>query len=231
MNLLALSDLHGVVDVRNIDLTGVDVCVLAGDIAPLTSLTWGGKHAQLEWLRKVFVPFMEKNNRTEFVFVAGNHDFWGEQARPENSFWPNNAHYLKNSSCKVHGKTFYGLPQVPEINGRWAFECDSDTMEIFCDEIPDGVDVLVTHTPPRIGGSDIDSSKGTFLINGEPPHFGSSELTDAIERVQPAYLFCGHIHTGDHSCVEIGKTKCFNVSLLDEGYEQSYTPFRDEIFF
>ena len=45
--------------------------------------------------------------------------------------------------------------------------------------------VLICHTPP----------KGTALDRaGEGKHFGSDAIREFIEREQPRYFYCGHIH-------------------------------------
>ena len=52
--------------------------------------------------------------------------------------------------------------------------------------------------------------------------------------MKPRYLFCGHIHTGDHEQLTIvhddgSSTVCYNVSRLDENYEIAYDPMVLEI--
>ena len=96
-------------------------------------------------------------------------------------------------------------------------------------EIPEGLDVLLTHSPPRLEGSDIDMSLDTMS-----PHFGSKDLTEAIRRVKPRYVFCGHIHTGDHnpailSHADGSVTIVRNVSRLDEDYKVRYEPYLFEL--
>lgn len=229
IRIVAASDLHGVVSLEQLNLEGVDICILAGDIAPLKGVNLIGKLEQEAWVLDVFIPFMRKHKGTEFVFIAGNHDFWGLRMMPNSKEWPKNAHYMKNSHCEVKGLRFYGMPDVPYINGVWAFESRCGDVDMASAMIPSGLDVLVTHTPPFISGSSIDTSEGVFLVNGEESHFGSFALADAVIRTKPKYLFCGHIHTGSHACCELGETKCFNVSLLNESYRMSYMPLDVEI--
>jgi hypothetical protein len=47
-------------------------------------------------------------------------------------------------------------------------------------------------------------------------HTGSRSLRAWVERVQPAYLFCGHIHECAGQSDRLGATPCFNVGK--EGY-------------
>jgi Icc-related predicted phosphoesterase len=61
---------------------------------------------------------------------------------------------------------------------------------------------LVVHFPPL----------GTKLDEYAPgKHAGSPALREWVERVQPAYLFCGHIHEAAGFTDRLGATKCFNV--------------------
>jgi len=66
---------------------------------------------------------------------------------------------------------------------------------------------LVAHCPPR----------DTALDEYAPgKHAGSSSVRAWIERAQPAYLFCGHIHEAGGLSERIGSTQCFNVGK--QGY-------------
>jgi len=61
---------------------------------------------------------------------------------------------------------------------------------------------LVAHVPPR------DSRLDEFAAG---KHAGSSALRTWIEREQPGYLFCGHIHECAGREDMIGRTRSFNV--------------------
>jgi hypothetical protein len=61
---------------------------------------------------------------------------------------------------------------------------------------------LVIHVPPF----------GTKLDEFSPTkHAGSPALREWVERVQPKYLFCGHIHETAGKRDTIGTTTCINV--------------------
>jgi Icc-related predicted phosphoesterase len=61
---------------------------------------------------------------------------------------------------------------------------------------------LVIHVPPY--GTKLDE-----FARGK--HAGSTALREWVERVQPVYLFCGHIHETAGFTDTIGATKCVNV--------------------
>lgn len=140
--------------------------------------------------------------------------------------WPSNVKMLIDEADEVNGLKIYGSSWVPFINGCWAFEeKHAGFLKDRFADIPEGLDVLLTHSPPRTEGSDVDMSLDT-----RSPHFGSKNLTEAIMRAKPQYVFCGHIHTGDHNPVTInhpngGSTIVRNVSRLNEEYQICYEPF------
>jgi len=226
LTVICASDLHGQIEL--LDPTGADICVIAGDIAPLKGLNQWDKRKQDRWMRETFLGFISRHDHTEFVFIAGNHDFWGITWNPEASYLPKNAHFLRDSGCTVRGLRFWGSPWVPYIGSarRWAFETSEEIMEERFLEAPNDLDILVTHTPPKgeAGGEYIDSC-GTYL-DGSRTHFGSSALRWALNRRKPKHLVCGHIHTGDHADTRICETNCHNVSLLDEGYRSAFAPLK-----
>jgi Icc-related predicted phosphoesterase len=61
---------------------------------------------------------------------------------------------------------------------------------------------LVAHVPP------LNSQLDEFAAG---KHAGSSALRAWIDREQPEYLFCGHIHECSGREDLIGRTRCFNV--------------------
>jgi uncharacterized protein len=62
--------------------------------------------------------------------------------------------------------------------------------------------VLVCHAPPY----------GTALDQVKPGlHAGSSSVLEFIQKNQPEYFFCGHIHEAEGKEVELGRTRGRNV--------------------
>ena len=200
--------------------------VLAGDIAPLRGRGVWHINDQKKWINKRFREWTSSYPDIKFVVIPGNHDFypiahilfkgvgidWGFDFSP-------NVHFLGDEGTEVDGLKFYGTPWVPIISYSWAFEGEHDTLVKWFSKIPSGIDVLVTHSPPRIPDSDIDRSLQT-----DSEHFGSSELAAAIRKKRPRFVFCGHIHTGQHGGVDFGTSRIYNVSRLDERYEIAYEP-------
>jgi Icc-related predicted phosphoesterase len=67
-----------------------------------------------------------------------------------------------------------------------------------------GIDplVLICHCPPK--ETPLDRA-------GNGQHFGSSAVRDFIDKNQPLYFCCGHIHEAAGVSTELGRTKGFNV--------------------
>lgn len=225
MKIFATSDLHGMLD--GLDPSGCDVVVIAGDFAKLNRLDKWGFLDQKKWVEDRFIPWTQKHPEIEFVVVPGNHDIIFDMSKilpfsdlNFNVRFPNNVHLLVNRGIEFKGMNFWGTPNVPIINYRWAFESSGTELIDKFNRIPKGVDVLITHSPPRIGGKYIDAS----LQYGGTKFFGSGELTDAIFNKNPKFVFCGHIHSGSHEPCEFHKTTIYNVSRVDEDYRIAYQP-------
>lgn len=89
---------------------------------------------------------------------------------------------------EIYGLKIYGSPWQPEFLG-WAFNIPRG---VEClkkwEQIPDNVDILITHTPP-LGHGDLACSG---------IRTGCVELLTSIqERIKPKYHVFGHIHEGN----------------------------------
>lgn len=225
LHIYAVSDLHG--HLEGLDPSGMDAVLIAGDFAVMNG--WSATHMahQLWWVQDVFCKWCAKHPKTMFFVVPGNHDLFAERKELRKTIkWPDNVKLLVDEGCEFNGLSIYGTPWVPFINGSWAFEevFPGHLKERFA-AIPENLDILITHSPPKIRNRKIDVS-----IDRNSPHFGSEDLTDAILRKRPRFVLCGHIHTGDHSLIEVGhddgtKTLLRNVSRLDEEYKVRYEPY------
>lgn len=237
--IVATSDTHGLLEGLEDELTGdkkPDVMVFAGDIAPARF-----DILPVDYIRKVFFGFVREHSDVEFVYTPGNHDIFAMQWQFIEKEAPKNLHFLMDSGCTIKGYTFYGSPWVPYINGGWAFECEDEVEERdrFA-RIPDDLDVLVTHTPPRIKHQQLDVS---LQFRGGSRPFGSEALWHAILKRKPQMVFCGHIHSGEHKPISYNhaakafaneirqkmkpidyenSTTMMNVSRVDEHYEIAY---------
>ena len=231
MKILATSDTHGNLD--KLDLAGVDLAIFAGDLAPLRGLSSWDAYDQLKWMNTKFVEFCSKWASTKIVFVPGNHDFFpvikerfGYKLHGKNlslSLAPNST-MLIDQLVEFDGFKIYGTPWVPIISYRWAFEAESDRLKERFSLIPSGVDILVTHTPPRFNHLGVSLEYGADSEN-----FGCSELADEIFKKEPKMCFCGHIHSGDHQMNKLGASEVWNVARVNESYDIAYEPLLIEV--
>ena len=231
MKVLAASDMHGNLDGLNLD--GIDLACFSGDIAPLHGISSWDAYHQLKWMNIDFCNWCMRWPQTKIVFVPGNHDFFpvikekfGHKLLGKNlklRLAPN-AVMLIDSMAEVNGLNVYGTPWVPTINYRWAFEAEHSKLVEKFSHIPKDVDILLSHTPPRLNFIDVSLEHGV-----DSERFGSAELAEEIFKKEPKMCFCGHIHSGSHEMSILGKAHVWNVSRVNESYEIAYEPLALEV--
>ena len=150
MKIYAISDLHG--RLEGLDPKGVDLVLVAGDFAPMHGWSAGDIDYQVCWINATLREWIGGYPNTQFRLIPGNHDLFAQNSDflPDVRL-PKNAKLLIDQADEVDGLRIYGTPWVPYINGSWAFEemCPGQLREKF-EKIPSGLDILLTHTPPKI---------------------------------------------------------------------------------
>lgn len=197
-----VSDLHGFYP----ELSGGDLLIVAGD------LTASNRKEQYEQ----FFKWLSDQPYKKIVVISGNHDGlemsqfdWGEKVS-----------YLYDSREGLDGFEIWGSPWTSLFKGvnpscshfmldgepllaqKWAL-------------IPDDVDILVTHSPP----------KGILDRTQRKHRVGSSSLYDAVKRIRPKLHVFGHIHEG-YGQIVIDGTRFVNASHVDENYVPSNNSVR-----
>ena len=231
--ILALSDLHG--QLPEID-TPFDLLLLGGDLVDLYLQRYS-EHTK-EWFEITFsdwintLPFNGEDSRV--LWIAGNHEVGFEKLRIEGrrelgytviSRTGGRAIYLEDDLYDFHGITVYGTPWC-KIFGNWAFMKNYDSLKETFAKIPENVDILLTHDAPY-GTSDL--CYGWEKWGRTPTHIGNEPLRDAIIEKIPRYNIHGHLHSANHEEELLGSTSIYNVSLVDEEYQQAYPPLQLEI--
>lgn len=227
LKVCALSDLHGYL----IPVEAFEPCELVcicGDTVPLEIQSNSRKTKQ--WLSEQFKPWAEALPCKKVIFIAGNHDIYYKMEFMNIKF-PKDSKvtYLfheKYAYKASDGKEYliFGTPFCKQF-GNWAYMEDQEELEKLYQAIPYNCDILLTHDQPYGYGDII--LQDIYWNTGE--HIGNPALRDAILLKQPKYLLCGHLHSTTHSCVEIRKTKRYNVSIKDEQYNPVYEPLYLEI--
>lgn len=203
---------------RELVLPEGDVLCFSGDI-----MSSGNNEGELihflKWVSKQ--PFKCK------IFIAGNHDrFLEKQPLISKEIISNyqdyGVVYLENSSFEYEGVKFYGTPHQPFFC-NWAFNvADYEKLVNIYQQIPDDIDVLLTHCPPY-GILDQSHHPNYSNPDGEN-HLGSMELKEVLaeknlKKCQPRVVAFGHIHGDGGKMMQIGDTVYINASLCDEYYE------------
>lgn len=219
-----MSDLHG--DLPRVEtFEECEVAFICGDISPLNIQANDKK--MKKWLAGTFKPWCEALPCDKVYFIAGNHDWVAlRDSDFMKTIFPKDEKvtYLFQETVvytSKEGKEYriFGTPFCKQFC-NWAFMEEDDELAKLYLAIPDGLDVLLSHDQPY-GYGDIVLQE---VYWNEGKHIGNKPLLEAVFVRQPRYMFCGHLHSTTHQCVEIVKTKRYNVSLKDEYYDVVYKP-------
>lgn len=241
---IIFSDPHGNLPVIEEEF---DLMLIGGDICPAHDhYNW----YQREWLSTTFcewvmnLPFASKDSKV--VFIGGNHDcYLCEEPNPNHGDYSSiytdiirpcggRLVYLEDDEYifeketedgKIESLKIYGTPWC-KVFGRWWFMKEDSKLEVIYDNIPEDLDILLTHDAPDIQGCG-KITMGTWA--GE--NAGNKVLARAIKKKEPKYCFYGHIHSAPHKLTKVYKknTHIRCVSLLDESYYPLFKPLVLEI--
>lgn len=214
MKVTFISDTH----VRHLDvkLPGGDILVFSGDC-----MGSGYRPNEL----KDFIKWFGDQPYTYKVFVGGNHDRFYENDPVTSGKWfeaasSHGVTVLCNQGVELGGLKIYGTPYQPYFCD-WAFNVpDSDKLYWIYKNIPENLDILVTHCPPYDILDKSHLPRPGWGRTGEEP-LGSQELSKVISELggaAPRYHCFGHIHGDGGKTVTVGNTTYINASVCDEGY-------------
>lgn len=174
LKVVCISDTHG--RHARLRLPAADLLVHAGDATRRGS--FGELEATFDWMARQAVPHR--------VFVAGNHDRCCERQpeRTRAAAAERGIVYLCDQSATVAGLTVWGSPVTPRFRDM-AFNRDrGPAIAAHWAQIPEGLDLLVTHGPPR--------TIGDRMILGM--RVGCEDLMVRVREVEPRAHVFGHIH-------------------------------------
>lgn len=223
MKVIALSDLHGTLLPIEEYFKSCELVCICGDIVPLN--IQANSRKTKKWLRDEFKPWCEALPCNKVLFIAGNHDLhfnmeFMTQVFPKDAKVTYLFHetyvYISSSGQEY---TIFGTPYCKQF-GSWAYMEPDHILENLFSEIPENLDILLTHDQPY-GCGDI-LLDNVWWNTGE--HIGNKPLAEAIVKKQPKYQFNGHLHSCNHNLIEIGETKHYNVSIKNERYNPVYDP-------
>lgn len=193
MKLLVFSDIHhDLAALRRLMEMEADYYVAAGDM--------------VNWARGLDAvgPILQAKAPNVYV-LPGNH----ENADQIGDFC------LKFDLNVLHGKHFqagrhvvaglgHSSPTPFNTPGEYSEAEMAQRLAPLADPHPE---ILICHCPPL--GTDLDEA-------APGRHFGSQAVRDFIDKTQPAWFFCGHIHEAAGREVTLGATRARNVGK--QGY-------------
>ncbi len=188
MKLLIFSDIHGDRSaLEKLMATEADYYFADGDLA-----NWGRGLEQLG-------PIMQRRAERMYV-LPGNHESDRDIAQFCEQY---GFHDFHGQSIEIGGYQVAGLgysnPTPFDTPGEYSEEELAARLENFSALDPL---ILICHAPPQ--GTRLDRA-------GEGKHFGSQAVRDFIDRRQPLYFYCGHIHEAAGVADTIGRTRAWNV--------------------
>ncbi|ROV90202.1 hypothetical protein VSDG_08772 [Cytospora chrysosperma] len=204
VSVVCVSDTHNTYP----DIPSGDILIHAGDLTQSGSFT--ELQAALDWLKSQ--PHPHK------LVIAGNHDLLldpsldataagrgaAAAAQREQLDW-GDIKYLQDSTTELtcpNGRRLrvYGSPNSSR-HGNWAFQYPrSESDKTWRGAIPDDVDILITHGPPR---AHLDVLR-----------LGCPALLEELWRVRPRLHVFGHVHEGYGS-------EWLSFDTLQEAYERT----------
>ena len=175
-NIFAFSDTHG--NHRALQVPeNVDIVICAGD-AVEDNLVGDEYDDFIEWFSSI--PCKWK------IFVSGNHEL---------SFELGQAHRIIR---RMTAKGITVLENAIEDCDGVIISSISDNSSISDKDIPDDIEIVVTHNPP-------------YGILDE--NMGSTNILNFIMKAKPKYHLFGHIHSTARQNVQFGDTKCINIGI------------------
>jgi len=228
LKICAMSDLHGTL-LPIEEIQPCELVCICGDISPLNIQA---NHRKMRhWLINTFKPWCESLPCDKVIFIAGNHDditknldfMYTQFPKDKKVTYLFHENYVYTSRS---GKEYsiFGTPYC-KLFGNWAFMEMDETLDKLYQDIPEGLDILLSHDAPY-GYNDIILDNIAWNT-GE--HIGNKPLLKAVLTKQPKIILRGHLHSCSHEMIEIGNTKHWNVSIKNEKYEPVYNPLFIEI--
>lgn len=202
-----MSDTHGLH--RRVQVPDGDVLIHAGDFTNMGELDQVTDFNA--WLGEL--PHAQK------IVIAGNHDISFQRNPTSTEALLTNATYLRDSVIQVGKFKLYGSPWTPKFmsNSPWAFETVRSERPAIWAQIPEDVDILITHGPP----SRVLDLTGKIYAGDEALAARLADLPNL-----KIHVF-GHIHEG-YGHRKIG-ADFYNAAILDALYRVRNSPIEVEL--
>lgn len=169
---------------------------------------------------KDFLNWFSGLNIRHKILIAGNHSAALEKRLvTKKEIKDMGIHYLEHEYLWIEERKFFGSPHTPTF-GMWYFMKPRDTIVRQWEALEEGIDVLITHGPPK-GILDITTDR-----DGKTEHVGDGALYKKVQEVLPRFHVFGHIHNGRGRNCDINSgifspggsaTTYINASVVQDG--------------
>lgn len=134
---------------------------------------------------EAFIYWFVKQPAKYKILVPGNHDY-KLRTHPDliRLCHDLGIHVLNDNSLNIHDIKMYGVSKTFWSEHRSETNYDINERIKAWENIPKGLDILITHMPPKY----------ILDMNQEGEHCGCSKLTEKMKEVKPKYHIFGHIH-------------------------------------
>lgn len=222
MKIWHISDTHTYHNLLTVP-EGIDMVLFSGDCSnPREPIV--NRNEVLD-----FIEWMKSLDIKHKIFVAGNHDTSIERNYvkkqdfvdagitylendwieiDENSGWASLADSGEIGSTIVPPKRIkvFGSPQTPSFGNGWAFNKKREKMHEHWINVPDDIDIFITHGPPK-GILDLSFDRQNNL-----ERCGDLSLLKRILEIKPKLVCFGHIH----NCEDIINAGVLKLSAYPE---------------
>ncbi len=211
LKLVHFSDTHN--KHLNIKIPDGDVLIYSGDCCNVGA----------QWEMDLFFRWFTLQPHKYKIYVAGTRDrgldisrnmgmepFWVGELKDKFTKYESLNFYLEDEGCEIEGIKFWGSPYTKAMNSDsnyWAFSEPKHLLRKHWKDIPNDVDVLITHSAPY--------GKMDFTKNFD--HDGCEYLRWHVKTKKPKVHMFGHIHE-DYGMTYDEDTIYVNGSICDENY-------------
>lgn len=173
MKITVISDTHNFEPT----LPGGDLLIHAGDLTK-----YGFSSEVIKQLN-----FLHENldKYKDVLVIPGNHDLWAERHLDQfkEACMLGGLITLVQEDTLIQGLKFWAAPHTPRYQD-WAFNRDDYQLFDLWETIPEDIDFLVTHGPPR----------GILDLNRQGIRIGCQRLADRLLQIKPLIHAFGHCH-------------------------------------
>lgn len=213
MKVAVTSDWHGYIPP---EIPDCDLLLVAGDAGLGEKFSHEPEVLLTDWMK--FLTGL----KMPVIAVAGNHDFENQVKIMKFLPWQ----YIEDEMVEIEGLKIWGSPWSNPFGYGWAFNMEEeDQVELF-KQIPDDVDIIISHGPPKGLRDTVSYFDGLAWTNKS---VGSDALRQRMEQLEDLKLVaCGHIHPQYGLQKKWGHT-VINGSLCNSGYKPVNKPIVIEL--